>query len=149
MNLKSLILSSLLVLLITLSAQELNGYHIGDSKDSVNLNPDHWQIIEDDKGLTAFQFNGEDPLFMQIALSFDKLGNLYNINVKTKAGKDLVRDAYKYIFEQFEGGKTEITGSCAEGSIKKFLWVDNYTKLDYKETCHGKKQATINWMKIR
>ncbi len=39
MNLKSWILSSLLTLLITLSAQDLHGYNIGDYKDSVEFKP--------------------------------------------------------------------------------------------------------------
>ena len=90
------------------------------SKDSIELDSTKWQIVSDSKGLTAFQFNGEDTCFMQIALSFDKDGRLYNINLKTKPGKNVVRNAYKIVFDGFKGGKTDIIGACMEGSLKSF-----------------------------
>ena len=149
MNLKSCLLVGLLCFFRFLCAQQLIQYHIGMSKDSIELDSTKWQIVSDSKGLTAFQFNGEDTCFMQIALSFDKDGRLYNINLKTKPGKNVVRNAYKIVFDGFKGGKTDIIGACMEGSLKKFLWVNENSKLDYKESCYGQIQATINWMKIR
>lgn len=149
MKLKSFILCLLLIFTASIQAQNLMGYYIGQHKDSIQLDAEKWEIIEDDNGTTAFQFNGEHEFFMQIALSFTKEGILYNINSKTKSGVDVTHKAYKYIFDNFKGGKTDIIGSCKESSIKKMLWVNENTKLDYKETCHGNFQATINWMKIR
>ncbi len=43
----------------------------------------------------------------------------------------------------------KINGSSAEGSIKSYMWLNDNSKLDYKESYHGQFQATVNWMKIR
>lgn len=145
MSTNILLLTLLLSFVSIGAAQDFRGYSIGSNFKDVERLGESWQKLE---GL-SMTIQPKDSLLSQVVINLDKNGNIYNIMLTSIKGKEGCKSLLSYLTKNYEGYKKDIVGSCLDGALNKVLWVKENIKLDYKESCNGEKQATVNIMKLQ